>query len=92
MELAEKFEGVRVGRTETPLPFGIWRSAAHHAGMAAEMLGWHGSAKGLGELPQCPASRGTQESILPETQEGKGELRPFFLRHIWELESKGKAG
>lgn len=51
MELAEKFEGLRGRRTETPFPFGIQRSAPHHAGLTAEILGWHPQAERLGELP-----------------------------------------
>ena len=51
MQLAETFEGLRGRRTETPFPFGTQRSAPHHAGLTAEILGWHPQAERLGELP-----------------------------------------
>lgn len=57
MELAEEFEGLRGMRSEAPLPFGIQRSAPHHAGLTAEILGWHPQAERLGELPRGPSNQ-----------------------------------
>lgn len=42
--------------------------------------------------PEGPETRVIQDSILPEAQEERGELRSFFFRHVWELASKGREG
>lgn len=77
---------------EVRLPFPSAFRGVSHTVMAWQQrcpdgLAWQGPER----APQGSSNTVTQDSILPETQEGES-LGHFFLLPIWEPEPKGRKG